>query len=232
MNKRGHKSNLEPSHPNNRNAMKSGAYSPRRREEEAEKIRELLEENTVGYLVADELAMYADLRAYSKILAQDIAERGVSDKNGKPRRQAGAYFRTMNRCLELGEKIRGVARADEVADDDTPWNEAEAVILLAAIARDPGEPATARIAAMKVLHQVAPAAEVSHDREFYEGLLQLSDEELDAELEALSIPVTTGERRGPRPLNEGGSTTARSRPLKRSSENSEIYYKWGGGVSR
>jgi hypothetical protein len=195
MNKKGHKDNLKAKHQANFNAGKAGVHSPRRRAEEAEKVRESLARDPERFLIEDEAVMYADLRGLSKLLEVDLAERGVSDRTGKQRRQAGTYLRTLHACLDLSDRIQARKAATQLEDEmENPWTEAEAVERLCEIARNRSEPPAARIAAIKFLHELAPAAQKSYDQEFFDQLEEMSPEQLAKEVTALLIPVTTGIR--------------------------------------
>lgn len=190
MNKKGHRPNLKAAHPGNKSAQKSGLNSPRQRAMEADKVRQALAKNPEVFFSEDEAAMYAELRAHSKLLAVDLAERGVTDRSGKQRRQAGTYLRTMHACLELSDRIQARTAAHHLKEEmENPWTEQEALERLCEIARNRSEPAAARIAAIKTLKQLGPAK--PYDLEFYELLSEMSDDELERELAALKVPLTT-----------------------------------------
>jgi hypothetical protein len=198
MNKKGHKPNLKAAHSGNTNAQKSGLHSPRRKAQEADKVRQALADDPEGFFAEDEAAIYAELRGQTKLLADDLAEKGVTDRTGKQRRQAGTYLRTIRACLDLSDRIQARAAAERLEDVmKNPWTEEEAVERLCEIARNGSEPAAARIAAIKTLNQLAPVPQKSYDMAFFDELSQMSDEELDKELAALMVPITTGQRKPP-----------------------------------
>jgi hypothetical protein len=193
MNKKGNKANLKAEHLGNTNAQKAGVYSSRRRAEEAERVREALAEDAEGFLAADQIEIYADLRARSKLLEDDLAERGVSDRKGEQRRQVGTYLKTVAACVELGQRLlAGIAAEKREKEEKIPWAKDECMELLCGIARDRSLSPAGRIAAMKFLSVLAPEGENSYDREFFDHLQTLPDDELERELKALSIPNITG----------------------------------------
>jgi len=192
MNKKGRKKNLEPSHPGNTNAQKSGVHSPRRRAAEEAKVREAMAEDPRGFLAADQSAMYAETRGLLKLLEDDIAERGVTDRSGKQRRQVGTHMRALSFLADLNSRMQAELTAKE--QEGIPWNFVEALQVLIKLARDPGKQASARISAIRLWHELNPDAgkkELKYDPEYMEFLAEMSDEELERELELLRVPVTT-----------------------------------------
>jgi hypothetical protein len=202
VNPKGNKKNLKARQQGNLNAERSGLFSPRRQEEEARNLAEELARNPAAFLLDDVIRIYAKQRAFLNLLELDLEMNGVSDKKGQPRRQAGTYARTLDRCLALNDRIRTNATAQAFEEEAAaPPTEAECLAILRAIAHDPGEPATARIAAAQaVIRYGTPKDEdvLEAWRPFIKQLESMTIEELDTELEALLVPITTGVRRGVR----------------------------------
>jgi hypothetical protein len=222
MNPKGHQKNLKAKHPANKNAAKAGVYSSQRRAEEADEVRQTLTEDPQRFLSEDETAMYAELRGHLKLLEVDLAERGVTDRTGKQRRQAGTYLRTLRACLDLNDRIQARRAADELEKImKHPWSEEEAVERLCEIARNPSEPASARITAIRTLHALVPTAP-KPDLAFYEELEAMSAEELEREIAAMMVPITTDPRHpSTEPQWHGGRDSAQ-RMIRKLAMGAEI----------
>lgn len=199
MNKKGRKENLVAPHPANRNAEKSGAFSPRRREEKAAEIRQAVEQDAVTYLRSDLLRVFAEKKAFVELLARDLADRGVSDREGKPRRTVSMYAKGLRDWQEAGDRVRmefGVSVGDDSYREE-PWSEVEGLALLRSFAHDPSMAAASRIAAIRLLLDRGPQAEedarIRSFGMFFSELAELTDAELSRELFALTYPLTTME---------------------------------------
>jgi hypothetical protein len=133
----------------------------------------------------------------SELLHEYLIEKGITDRHGKQRRQAGSYLRTLAMLDDLAGQIRvGLATA-AFDDEDTPlWDDGSIRRRLQAIADSPDVPGGARVAALRLLGETAPPAP-THDAEFYEKLHEMTDEELERELGYLRVPISTGRKRGP-----------------------------------
>jgi hypothetical protein len=202
MNSKGTKRNLKASQPGNSNAQKTGLYSERERAERARKVRQDLERDPRAALDNGLRDRYSQLRAISELFHDHLIEHGVSDRHGKQRRQAGSYLRTLSVLGGLEEQIqRGLATA-AIEDDDTQlWDPSAIKRRLQAIADDPSLPGGARVKALEdLLRESGLAEEVPYDEEFFRELHSMTDEELDRELQALMIPITTGRGRDKRTL--------------------------------
>lgn len=194
MNPQGRKQNLRAAQPGNRNAEKTGVHSPRRRSEEARKIKRTLSRDPKRFLDQDLLDIFADLRAYAHLLARDIAERGVSDRHGKQRRSAGTYVRTLAMCMDLHHRIEASLAANALGNNEAePWSEDEMVGLLRSIAHDGRNTASGRVAAIRFLKELMPALELSRDFAFYMELEKLPDEELQREIDMLRAAISVKE---------------------------------------
>ena len=153
MNTKGKPSNLVASHKENRNAEKAGVYSPRRRAEEAAKVTARMAQDPAGYLRAELEELYADARGFHELLKCDVAENGVSDRHGNPRRQVGTLQKQIKLCIELLERLRAISGAgdSDASYRQEPWSEEEGLNLLRSWAHDSSVPAPTRFAANRFL---------------------------------------------------------------------------------
>lgn len=125
MNKKGNKNNLVARHPGNLNALKSGAHSPRMIQARADEIMETFE----GAEQLDDagkvhLAEVARLKAIIELIDQDLAERGLVDKEDRERylvRRRESYSRRLIEVTDrlLASQKRSAARenARNLTDD-------------------------------------------------------------------------------------------------------------------
>jgi hypothetical protein len=196
MNHKGKKDNLRASHPENRNAEKSGLYSERRRAEKAREIMEAMKKDPEGFIAQDLWAELAAVIGLCELQGQDIAERGVTDRDGNLRRVVGSYRNTLKLRRELAQQIE--ARLASVAAEKRnaePWTEAEGLRLLRDISHSYGTGPGASVAAIKYLLEREPAPvddpEYQDYKRWSEHISGLSDEQLDRELQALTTPFMT-----------------------------------------
>ncbi|HEY2309765.1 MAG TPA: hypothetical protein VGH46_01460 [Gaiellaceae bacterium] len=199
MNPKGKPSNLQASHPENRHAQKTGVYSERRRAEKAGEVRQAMDKDLKGFLAQDALDALAQAVAASELMAQDIAEQGVTDGKGKLRRVVGAHARGLKLRLDLGREIEaGLAVSAAEARHAEPWSQDEGRRLLRNIAHNTVSAPAASIKAIEMLNLLdEQAAPSDYNREFFDELMNMPLEKLEREVAALSIPITTGRRRGP-----------------------------------
>jgi hypothetical protein len=203
MNPKGNKRNLQASQQGNTNAQKSGVYSQRRRDETAGEARKAMDTDLDVFLAEESLNALAESIGLCELLAQDIAQQGVTDRKGNPRRVVGTYHRTLQMRQALKDQIRAErAAAAAEARDAEPWSSAEGRRILRYIAHNYVSAPGASIKAIELLD--AQKQEVDdNERAFYAGLSTMTDEELEVELEALLVPITTGKRlRVPTPPRE------------------------------
>jgi hypothetical protein len=202
VNPKGNKSNLKASHPKNRNAEKSGLHSERRRAEKAREVLEDMKKDPEGFIAQDLLAELAATVGLCELLAEDIAERGVTDRDGNLRRVVGSYRNALKLRRELAQQIEAnLASAAAEKRNTEPWTEGEGLRLLRNIAHSYGTAPGASVAAIKHLLEREPSAADDPVYQFYKAFLEdlfaMSDEDLEREVKALLVPVTTGQPRGP-----------------------------------
>lgn len=189
-NEQGNAASLIASHPENKNAMKSGVHSPRRRAEAAATIAAALQADPEGYLRADEFVRFAMLRGYLDLMAADVAEKGVSDRHGNPRRTAEAFPRVVRQVQDLAGKLQADHRwRDELGQG--PFTKDEGLSLLRQIAHDESIAAGHRIAAITIL--LPPDGTAGTGRGSDAGIDEISDEEIERQLDAWLHPLSTGE---------------------------------------
>ena len=191
MNQKGHKKNLRPAQPGNRNAEKSGAHSPRRQAEEAAKLEHAYAENPGLFLQQDQLRLYFSARGKLELFDRDIEENGVSDRDGNQRRIVGTH----RRCLELCGRLNAELQAGEAEEysDTEPFSEAEGLRTLRRMIHDHRVGGSARFAIIQFLLERVREP-MSVDEAFFRGLEEMTDDELQRELEALMVPISTAGR--------------------------------------
>lgn len=198
MNNKGHKPNLKASQPGNTNAEKSGVYSGRRKTEKARDVRKAMAEDP-DWLLNETAAQLAEIVGLGELYAQDIAERGLTDRKGELRRVVGAYARNLKMRQELTDQIQAnLASAAAEARNAEPLSEAELLRLLRDIAHAHSTAPGASVSAIKYLLEVlerAPSPEEDAAYQMCREIWEMSPETLETELIGLQIPITTG--RGP-----------------------------------
>jgi hypothetical protein len=204
MNPKGRKENLKAAHPGNKNALKSGVHSPRRQAEEEKKARRALVADPNAFLAESQLDLCAKLTATVQLLFDDITEQGVSDRDGKQRRQVGTSLRTLEMLNNVTERMRRSLATAAIENNDVEiWNSETVLGRLQAIAADDSRSAGAQVAALRLLLDQALTTHDSldgidpADLEFLRELKAMDDEQLDREMTALMVPVTNREEQGP-----------------------------------
>jgi hypothetical protein len=198
MNSSGNRRNLKASQPGNRNAEKTGVHSKRRRAEKASEVREAIDKDPEGFPAQDRRNALAEAVGLSELLAQDIAEQGITDRKGNPRRVVGMQTRLLKLRLELGEQIEAEhATSVAQARHAEPWSPDEGLRLLRNIAHNYTSAPAASIKAIALLDEQAPAPAYNYDPEFFDKLLNMTPEKLDLEYWALLKPNITSRAWGP-----------------------------------
>jgi len=198
MNSKGDKRNLKASQPGNHNAERAGVHSERRRAEKASEVRKAIAKDPEGFLAQDPWNALAETIGESELMAQDIAERGVTDRKGNLRRVVGAHARTLKMRLELTREIEAKLAASAVeARHAEPWSRDEGLRLLRDIAHNYVSAPGASIKAIGLLDEYAPGAEDNYNFEYFKNLDAMTPDELDRELAALLIPITTDQQHDP-----------------------------------
>jgi hypothetical protein len=189
VNIKGHPQTLVAKHMGNANARKSGVFSATARAEATAEIAAGLAMDAGAFIEADQAARFAYARGLLDLLVADIHARGVSDRQGKPRRQVSMLMSCMRVCNEEASQLATLLDAhasdeDETRDTARAWTKGEGARILRRIANDKNAPPSSRIAAVAYLDRSATGIS---DREFDVDLAMLSDEQL----EDLLIPITT-----------------------------------------
>jgi hypothetical protein len=106
MNKRGHTKSLVGSHPGNLNAAKQGVHSPRLIQARAAEIASELTQ-AVEFSPTEQLAVYEAARciAILEAIDRDLDERGLVDKEGKPRYLLNHRSRTSRQLEQWLDKV-------------------------------------------------------------------------------------------------------------------------------
>jgi hypothetical protein len=194
MNPEGNKETLQGPAKGNRRAEKSGVYSARRRAERIRMALEDLQKDPEGFLAEDGSALYAELVGLSELYEADIEDRGLTDRDGNPRRVVGSYSRILRQRQELRkELLQGLAAIAAEERNAEPFGEAEGLGLLRDIAHDRKSPAAA-VTAIRMLLDRLPATPKRYEIELMEELDNMTPEQLEVEVAALAYPNTTGVR--------------------------------------
>ena len=120
-------------HPGNLNAMKSGVYSARIREELADMLVDELQVATGAQVFAKaDLREIAGLHALRDLLDADIAAHGTSNRRGEERRQVGSRIRVsalierweqrIERNFDCGFHDRSSMPASHVEEGQLEWD--------------------------------------------------------------------------------------------------------------
>src|SRR5438034_2779651 len=120
MNERGNPSSLVASHPGNLNAAKQGVHSPRliqaRAAEIASELTESYEFSPLERLAVQEAARST---AILEAIDRDLDQRGLVDKQGKPRYLLNHRSRTSRQLQQWLEKV-SVAVERKAASEPPP----------------------------------------------------------------------------------------------------------------
>ena len=106
MNERGHPQSLVPSHPGNLNAAKQGVHSPRLLQARAAEVASELT-HSFEFSPAERLAAHEAARciAILEAIDRDLDERGLVDREGKPRYLLNHRSRTSRQLEQWLEKV-------------------------------------------------------------------------------------------------------------------------------
>jgi hypothetical protein len=106
MNERGNPQSLVPSHPGNLNAAKQGVHSPRLIQARAAEIASELTES-FAFSPAERLAVHEASRciAILEAIDRDLDQRGLVDREGKPRYLLNHRSRTSRQLEQWLEKV-------------------------------------------------------------------------------------------------------------------------------
>jgi hypothetical protein len=155
MNKRGHSKSLVASHPENLHAVKQGVHSPRLIQARAAELAGELTQ-TFEFSPTERLAVYEAARcmAILEAIDRDLDERGLVDKEGKPRYLLNHRSRTSRQLEQWLDKVSAAVEKKAVSEEAPARAEfADFVQALQRIALGHDSTATARdrLAALKEL---------------------------------------------------------------------------------
>ena len=107
VNENGHPETLITSHPANKNAMKSGVYSERVRNEAESAIRQSLQTLPLGEVLTDvRIKELTWLLTLGDLLDADLKQNGSFNRRGEARRQVGQLLRLTDKIESLLAQIR------------------------------------------------------------------------------------------------------------------------------
>src|SRR6266536_4229414 len=154
MNKGGHPETLVAAQPGNANALKHGVHSPRLIQARAAEIVELT--RSWDFSPTQRLAVHEAARcmAILEAIDRDLDDRGLVDKDGKPRYLLNHRWRVSRQLDHWLAKISEVIERQSAEDREPPRAEfADYVRALQRIAlgQDPSGSARDRLAALKEL---------------------------------------------------------------------------------
>jgi hypothetical protein len=192
-NSNGTPENLVASHPRNTNAEKGGAHSPRRHAERQAAVQESFQVDPVEYLRRDRIERFAQLRGHLDLVAADLTKKGVSDSSGNLRRTASHFLTTYSKVEEAEARLREDMSSDEIdmTCPDIPRKD-ELLARLWEMAQDPTKASGPSVTAAIVLLRDGRIADV--DDVIARRVAELSDPELERQLDAWLAEVTTYER--------------------------------------
>jgi hypothetical protein len=166
MNARGNPSSLVASHPGNLNAAKQGVHSPRlilaRAAEIASELMEACEFSPLERLAVQEAARCT---AILEAIDRDLDQRGLVDKDGKPRYLLNHRSRTSRQLERWLEKVSAAVARQAASEQAPPRAESpDYVRALQRIALGLEPTATARdqLAALKELRELGPRGTTSY----------------------------------------------------------------------
>lgn len=167
MNDKGSPENLIAAHPGNRNALKSGMYSPRVQEERAREVRSWLQQASLSQLL-DELVLSEceKLLSLRNLLEAAIDAHGVTDRRGEMRDIVKARLSISRRIDNLVERIASVVPQEddgEAAIKPQPGSDKyrDRYEARKGLAFDPKVPCNVRIDAIQDLWATRPPARPS-----------------------------------------------------------------------
>jgi hypothetical protein len=168
MNEKGNPDTLSSAHPGNINAMKSGVYSIRARDQLADNWMQKLQSVTYGELLS-EIATHelASMLALGDLLDADIAQNGISNRRGEQRRQVGSRMRIYDRLARWAQRVArdpelgqghhlDQSAVHEFEDGELEWDRYQALRGLA-LAERPGVSPSVQVRAIaQFLEAVVP----------------------------------------------------------------------------
>ena len=166
MNKRGNPKSLVASHPDNLNAAKQGVHSPRLiQARAAEIVGELTQ--SFEFSPAERLAVHEAARciAILEAIDRDLDQRGLVDKEGKPRYLLNHRSRTSRQLEQWLEKVSAAIErraASEQAPSRADFPDYVRALQRIALGQDATATARDRLAALNELLELGPKGTTSY----------------------------------------------------------------------
>jgi hypothetical protein len=166
MNERGNPSSLVVSHPGNLNAAKQGVHSPRLIQARAAEIeRELMESCELSPLERLAVQEAARCTAILEAIDRDLDQRGLVDKEGKPRYLLNHRSRTSRQLERWLERVSAAVErkaASEQAPSRADFPDYVRALQRIALGHDPTATARDQLAALKELLELGPRGTTSY----------------------------------------------------------------------
>jgi len=114
MNKKGHPDTLVAAHPENRNAVRSGVFSPATRAARVHELEAAIADRPVKEIVVDLLRReVAALLALAEAMDDSLSADGIQGRRGEPRNLISLRLRTNDKFRKTVEQYRSASEPAE-----------------------------------------------------------------------------------------------------------------------